>query len=63
MTTPKIATKIATIFIIRIVVIIIVFKNQHLQVRSSVLLDLYTATDSHDGGALVAYRKGDFKVD
>jgi len=33
------------------------------QVRSSVLLDLYTATDSHDGGALVAYRKGDFKVD
>jgi len=32
------------------------------QVRSSVLLDLYTATDSHDGGALVAYRKGDYKV-
>ena len=26
------------------------------------MLDLYTATDSHDGGALVAYRKGDYKV-
>jgi len=32
------------------------------KVRTSVLLDLYTATDSHDGGALVAYRKGDYKV-
>ena len=32
------------------------------QVRTSVLLDLYTSTDSHDGGSLVAYRKGDYKV-
>ena len=32
------------------------------QARKSVLLDLYTSDDSHDGKSLVAYRKGDFKL-
>ena len=32
------------------------------QARKSVLLDLYTREDSHDGKSLVAYRKGDFKL-
>ena len=28
----------------------------------SVLLDLYTETDSHDGKSLAAYRKGNYKL-
>ena len=32
------------------------------QLRNSVLLDLYTSEDSHDGKSLAAYRKGDYKV-
>ena len=32
------------------------------QARSNVLLDLYTAADSHDGRNLAAYRRGAFKV-
>ena len=30
--------------------------------RRTVLLDLYTAADSHDGKSLAAYRKGKFKL-
>ena len=33
-----------------------------MQARSNVLLDLYTAADSHDGRNLAAYRRGAFKV-
>jgi len=32
------------------------------KLRRSVLLDLYTSNDSHDGKSLVAYRKGNYKL-
>ena len=32
------------------------------QFRRSVLLDLYTERDSHDGKTLAAYRKGNYKI-
>ena len=40
----------------------IFFPSPILQQRRSVLLDLYTSADSHDGNSLAAYRKGKFKL-